>query len=124
MPCSVKPDMGENQTPSYAEHRKYRAEQGGKYLSAEDFPNGLEVKCLKVEIQPAWVPTGAPPSGKYQAVWTVTGPELEGEKFLKESGFMSGKLEELKIADPTGRGFLLSTRSYKANATFEIARAL
>ena len=111
--------------PSYADLRKEREDSGGgKYLSAKNFPNGLDVTVVRTEVQPAWVPQGSPPSGRYSAVWVVTVPGLEGEKFVKESGFMSDKLTELEIEDPTGRKFMLAAETYKGNATFKIARAL
>ncbi len=105
--------------PTYADLRRNRSDNpGGKYLSAKNFPNGLDVEVIRVEVQPGFQDKG------YSAYWVVHVPDQEGEKLVKESAFMSDKLEDLGIEDPTGRKFLLTATTYKNNATFQIARAL
>ncbi len=109
--------MGEQ--PSYADVRQARADRPkGNYLKAADYPNGLQVKVARVEVGVGFDKVTPVP------VWVVTGEEFEGEKKLNESGFMSGKLEDLDIEDPTGREFILAQESYKGQTTFRIARAL
>jgi hypothetical protein len=104
---------------TYAEVRQQRADRPtGAYLSAKNHPNGLQVKVLRVEVGVGFDKVTPVP------VWIVTSDEFDGEKKLNESGFMSGKLEELNIEDPTGRAFILAQEAYKGQTTFRIARAL
>ena len=131
----VKPNMEENATPSYAELRQERADApkgtGLKFLRAKDFPNGLDVTVVRTEVRPEYVPLGTPATGKFDAYWVVKttdkdkdGNIPEGEVYVKESGFVTGKLEELNIDDPAGKRFILSQTEYRNQKTFQIARAL
>ena len=108
--------MGE---PTYAELRQARADRpAGNYLKASAFPNGLEVTVVSIEVGTGFDKVSKVP------VWVVTSKDFEGEKRLNESGFMSGKLEQLDIDDPTGKTFILGQEVYKGQTTFKIARAL
>jgi hypothetical protein len=107
--------------PTYAELRKQREDEpaGGNFLSAKDFPNGLDATVKGVEIRPDTKYGKGP-----QAYWQVTAPGVEGTKLLKENGSMSDRLTELGIADPTGKTFLLSTAGEIGKKYWLIARAL
>jgi hypothetical protein len=108
-----------NAATTYADIRKQRADRPSvEFISAKNYPNGLQVKVVRTEVGLAFDRVTPAP------VWVITSEEIEGEKKLNESGFMTGKLEDLDIADPTGRSFVLAQEDYKGQKTFRIARAL
>lgn len=104
---------------TYAEVRQARADRpAGNYLKASDYPNGLQVKVVSVEIGVGFDKVTPVP------VWNVTSAEFDGTKKLNESGFVSGRLEALNIEDPTGREFILTPQTYKGQITWALARVV
>ncbi len=106
--------MGEQ---TYAELRRARADRpSNQFLSAKDYPNGIEVVVVSTEVGIGFDRSTPVP------VWNVTGKEFEGTRKVNESGFMSGKLEDLNIEDPKGHTFVLAQEEYKGQKTFRVAR--
>lgn len=109
-----------NAAPTYAETRQSRSDApaGGNFLSAKNYPNGLDVKVVGVEMRPGYQGQGHDP------YWIVEANGVQGPARIKENKPMSDRLDELGIADPTGRSFILTTALIQGNKTWAIARAI
>ena len=121
-------DMGENAAPSYDDVRRKRADRpaGGNFLSAREYAENttLDVKVTGVEVRPAFVPQGNPPSGELDPYWQAEVEGKEGTTLVKENAFMSDYLEEHAITDPVGKSFRLVIVSHKGNRTTKISKVL
>ena len=109
---------GTTNTPSYADLHREQSEAGGNFLRAKNYPNGVDVTVVRVEVRPGYKGEGFDP------YWVVTGSGIQGEAYVKENAPMSKKLEDLEIPDPTGRQFILTQVTIMGNVTWQIARAL